>query len=85
MMHDVILIGFGLAVGLWAAANVWIWRYAAGYRAGVAFCTKEITAFQAELALRSEGAQMGPAMHHVSEEMRLRMKAQAEGEGETRH
>ena len=84
MMRDAILIGFGLAVGLWAAANVWIWRYAAGYRAGVAFCTKEITAFQAELALRSEGAQMA-GMHHVSEEMRLRMKAQAEGEGETRH
>lgn len=76
----------GLAIGVWLAALAWIWRYAVGYKAGVAFCTKEIMSFQAEVALRFEGS-LAPTseLRHVSEEMRLRMQAQAEGEGETRH
>ena len=79
MMHDAILIGFGLAVGLWAAANVWIWRYAAGYRDAIDYCKNELE------PVRIEIAQMA-GMHHVSEEMRSRMKAmQEEGREETRH
>jgi hypothetical protein len=76
----------GLGLGLWVAALAWIWRYAWGYRAGVAFCTKEL-AFGLELRNEFEGA-LGPTSvlrHHVSEEMRLRMQAAAEEPKETRH
>ena len=78
MMHDAILIGFGLAVGLWAAANIWFIRYAAGYRAGVTMCMEQIE------PVRLEIAQMA-GLRHVSEDMRQRMKAAQEGQEETRH
>lgn len=68
----------GLALGLWAAANVWIYRYACGFQAGVKYCTEQLEPLKAELV------SIGPAsFHHVSEEMRQRMKEALAPDGET--
>jgi hypothetical protein len=74
----------GLAVGLVVALNVWIWRYAVGYRAGVKYCTEQLEPVRIEVA-RMAG--VGALRHHVSEEMRQAIKAALEAqEGqETRH
>ena len=42
----------GLAIGLWVAALAWIWSYARGYKAGVAYCTQEMAV---ELARTARG------------------------------
>jgi hypothetical protein len=77
------MIGFGLAFGLWVAANVWFYRYAVGYRAGVKMCTEQLEPVKAEIASML-------ASHHVSEAMRqaIRLKMLAdepEEPRETRH
>jgi hypothetical protein len=67
----------GLSVGLWVAANVWIWRWAVGYQAGVKYCLEALDPLQRELCNAFEGA-LAPTSelrHHVSEEMRRRMEA----------
>ena len=70
--------GIGLALGLWVAVNVWIWRYAKGYQAGIKYCTEAIEP-------RIEIATLA-GLHHVSEEMRRVIRAAQEGAGEeTRH
>lgn len=82
IVDDLIMIGFGLAVGLWAAglwaANVWIYRYACGYRDGVKMCTEQLEPVKAEL----DGMLAG--YHTMREEIRLTMQAD-EPDRETRH
>jgi hypothetical protein len=77
-MSEALAFGLGLAIGLWVAANVWFYRYEAGYKAGVKMCMEAIEPVRVEIA-----SMLG--VHHVSEDMRLAMKAAAEGHEETRH
>jgi hypothetical protein len=48
--HPLAMFGLGLFVGLWVAVNVWILRWSVGYKAGIAFCTRELEPLRLEFA-----------------------------------
>jgi hypothetical protein len=48
--HPLFTFGLGLFLGLWTSVNVWIWRWLVGYKAGIAFCTRELEPLRAEFA-----------------------------------
>jgi hypothetical protein len=77
--HPLYMFGLGLALGLWVAVNAWILGRGFGYGQGVRYCLEAVEPLRIELMQLA-------GLHHVTEEMRLRMQAEAEAPSEeTRH